>query len=118
MNKVFVLHQPAVRDRETGAFRPQFDLSPALAYGRIVEVLPPGAFLDTFIMAEKAKRVLEREGFDGEDYILALGDPVAIAIGVLAAAKCLRGKAEHIHLLRWDRRNGAYTPCDIEILSP
>jgi 3-dehydroquinate synthetase len=113
MNKVFVIHQPAVRDYHTGEMRPQFDLSPALRYGEVIDVLPPGSVTQDYNkMAKEVHKRLTEEGYSKGDYILALGDPVAIVVGAFVAAS-LTPHPPAIRLLKWDRRMRGYVVCNI-----
>lgn len=110
MSKVFVIHQPAVRDRHTRQMRPQHDLSPALRFGEVVDVLPPGS-ISQDINALK-KQIVEKlldEGCGRDDYLLAIGDPVAIVVGAFAMAAF----SDRIRLLKWDRRMRGYVVSEI-----
>lgn len=111
MSKVFVVHQPAVRDRDTGRMRPQYDLSPALQYGEIVDVLPPGS-ISQDIDAVKIQiiSVLLDKGCSRDDYLLALGDPIAIILGAFAMAMF----TDRIQMLKWDRRTYSYMAANIK----
>lgn len=105
MSKVFVIHQPAVRDRFTGNMRPQHDLSPALKFGEVVDVLPPGSISqDIDVLKTQIVGRLLDEGCDRDDYLLAIGDPVAIVVGAFAMAAF----SDRIRLLKWDRRMRGY----------
>lgn len=110
MSKVFVIHQPAVRDRFTGHMRPQHDLSPALRFGEIVDVLPPGSISqDINVLKTQIMRKLIDEGCSKEDYLLAIGDPVAIVLGAFSMAAF----SDRIRLLKWDRRMRGYVVSEI-----
>jgi len=110
MSKVFVIHQPAVRDRFTGNMRPQHDLSPALQFGEIVDVLPPGSISqDVNVIKQQIVEKLLDEGCDRDDYLLAIGDPVAIVVGAFAMAAF----SDRIRLLKWDRRMRGYVVSEI-----
>lgn len=112
MPKVFVVHQPAVRDRFTSNMRPQHDLSPALRYGQIIDVLPPGSISqDTTVLTSQIEERFREENFREGDYIIAMGDPVAIVAGALVAARMV----STVRLLKWDRRMRGYLPCTINI---
>lgn len=119
MAKVFVIHQPAVRDRITGRFRPQHDLTPALEYGEVVNVLPAGAIpQDMTALYCDVFAVLDEHGFSPDDYVLALGDPAAIAVGVIVATEILHSSNQlHMQLLKWDRRMASYVVVRIPITS-
>lgn len=111
MSKVFVIHQPAVRDRFTGHMRPQHDLSPALRFGEVVDVLPPGSISQDIRVLKK--QIMERlldEGCCRDDYLLAIGDPVAIVVGAFAMAAF----SDRIRLLKWDRRMRGYVVSEID----
>jgi 3-dehydroquinate synthetase len=110
MSKVFVIHQPAVKDRFTGRMRPQHDLSPALRFGEIVDVLPPGSISQDIrnLKTQIMERLLD-EGCCRDDYLLAIGDPVAIVIGAFAMAAF----SDRIRLLKWDRRMRGYVVSEI-----
>jgi hypothetical protein len=111
MSKVFVVHQPAVRDRFTGQMRPQHDLSPALRFGEVVDVLPPGSISQDVgaLKAQIMGRLLD-EGCCRDDYLLAIGDPVAIVAGAFAMAAF----SDRIRLLKWDRRMRGYVVSEID----
>lgn len=110
MSKVFVIHQPAVRDGLTGQLRPQHDLSPALEYGRIVDVLPPGPISqDPGTLKHQVMERLLSEGCHRGDYLLALGDPLAIIIGAFAMAAF----SDRLQILKWDRRLRRYLPSEL-----
>jgi len=117
MSNVFVIHQPAVRDRHTGEMRPQFDLSPALRFGEVVDVLPPGGVTQDYkqLAGDIRRRLLDEDFDPNDDHVLALGDPVAVALGVLVVAGLMRefeyGGPGVISLLKWDRRTFSYVVC-------
>lgn len=111
MSKVFVIHQSAVRDRFTGSMRPQHDLSPALRFGEVVDVLPPGSISqDIRVLKAQIMDKLLDEGCCRDDYLLAIGDPVAIVLGAFAMAAF----SDRIRLLKWDRRMRGYVALEID----
>lgn len=103
--RVFVVQQPAYFDREAKKFVPKYDLSPAEVHGQLVFMLGPGnIFKDRMAQAQRQlSEVLET--FNESDFILAVGDPVAIAAAVLIAGN--RTKSG-IKLLKWDRLSAGY----------
>lgn len=110
MSKVFVIHQPAVRDHHTGQMRPQHDLSPALRFGEVVDVLPPGSISqDIGVVKTQVMTRLLDEGCCRDDYLLAIGDPVAIVVGAFA----MSAFSDRIRLLKWDRRMRGYVVSEI-----
>jgi hypothetical protein len=60
-------------------------------------------FRDTF---EKLK------DFNDSDFLLAMGDPVAIAIASIVASDINNGR---LKILKWDREHRAYYPVEIDI---
>lgn len=96
---VYVTQEPQARGG-----RPMMDLSPAQEYGEMVFLLPPGPVaLSPAPMIRDLRRALE--GFTEDDYLLALGDPVAIGAATAVAAERTGGK---VRMLRWDRRDHRY----------
>ena len=59
-----------------------------------------------------AESVSKLKDYSDKDYILAMGDPVAIGIAAIAASDNNNGK---VNILKWDRENKAYYSvcCDI-----
>lgn len=113
-SKVYVIQRPAVRDRRTGEWYAKFDLSPAEAYGRLVDVLPIGeaGYWDVDSVVARAEQVLAR--FDPErDYLLAAGDPVAIAAVSMVASRVADGRG--VRILKWDKRDMSYLPYLIQV---
>jgi hypothetical protein len=105
--RVFVIHQPVVRDRASGRYRPQHDLSPALQFGEVVDVLPPGSISqDVGALRKQIEDRLTEEDCSSDDYLLAIGDPVAIVLGALVMSRLV----DRIQLLKWDRRMRRYVP--------
>jgi hypothetical protein len=101
MSKVFVVEA-----------MPQYDLSPALKYGSIEflmqhrEVNP----LNTAGMVARMRGVLSL--FTDDDYVLPIGDPVAIGVACALAADCNRGKFK---ILKWDKREKVYFSLLVDI---
>ena len=96
---VYVTQEPQARGG-----RPTMDLSPAQEYGEMVFLLPPGPVaLSPAPMVRDLRRALA--GFTSEDYLLALGDPVAIGIATSVASDMSGGL---VRMLRWDRRDHRY----------
>ncbi len=108
MSRVFVVQQPAIFDHRKGCFEPKYDLSPACVHGELVFLLEPGnIFKDRM---KKARETLRRklEDFTGDDFLLAVGDPVAIALTVMLASERVGDAA--LKLLKWDRKAKTYEP--------
>jgi len=91
---------------------PKFNISGATRYGDIEVILPPGnMYFSTESTVKKAYDKLK--DFKPGDYLLCIGDPIAIAICFAAAASMVNGK---INLLKWDRQNQIYVPVKIDLL--
>ena len=108
--RVFVVQQPSVFDRQKGHFVPKYDLSPATKYGRLVFLIGPGnIYRDRLQQAQKQIQEVMHD-YSAADYILAVGDPVAIALAVIAASQKTGGV---VNLLKWDRLNTSYNEFNI-----
>lgn len=110
MSRVYVIQAPARRSGPRGEWVEKFDLSPAEAFGEVVRVMPYGNLPED--LTEARTRLVEAlRGFDfRSDYLLLLGDPVAIALGVsvLTMLQMLDDADAPIRVLKWDRRAGRY----------
>ncbi len=118
MPRVFLVQTPSRRDQDTGEWIPKYDLSAASAFGEIVELLPPGPdWRDSDQIAERMSQNLTGpDGYQPSDYILALGDPIAVAIAMMLALKNAGG---FVAALKHERREKCYFPIEIHMsLSP
>lgn len=103
--RVFAVQRPAYFDQEKRGWVNKYDLTPAEAYGELIFILPPGN-----IYRGKFDRALsqiqeELEDFTEDDFILAVGDPVAIAASVMAASNKTGGR---VNILKYDRIGKRY----------
>lgn len=112
--RVFVVQRPVVRNYGSaqGIDEPRwsnkYDLSPAKKFGRLVDVLPVGATPSR--IGELVRAIEQALGdFDDGDYLLCVGDPVAIAVASITASRRVRS----VRVLKWDRREGAYSAHDL-----
>lgn len=89
------------------------DLTPALDYGSLEYILTDNdrqiAF-DGRRAAEKIGFVLQK--YQPQDYLLAIGDPVAIGIACALAARATGGV---FTLLKWDRIDKSYYPTFVDL---
>ena len=113
MSRVFAPQQPMRYDREVGDMVPSMDLSPAAEYGELTVMIPwvgKDALLMTVPVVRKIRDAMR--GFSDDDYILAVGDPGAIAVAGAVAAEMNRGR---FRILKWDGRNHRYleVPYDV-----
>lgn len=84
---------------------------PAQRYGQLEFLLPQGAVvISTGPSIFRLNQKLQHYTY--EDYILPIGDPVAIGLAVAIAARVTDGK---VKLLRWDRQERIYIPIDANI---
>ena len=109
MNKVFVPNEP-IR-YVNGEPQTVFDLTPASKYGEL-EVLSTGSnqSLSPSPLVKHFRHKLK--DFDDDDYIIAIGDPSAIAICCALAARMNRGK---FRLLKWNRTTDSYITVPVDI---
>lgn len=100
--RVFMPQRPVTR--VDGEWRDKYDLTSAKRFGRLVEVVPAGSIpRDLGVMMRMMEAALG--GYSLEDFLLAIGDPLAIAMAVLVAGKSTGGT---INLLKFDRLTGEY----------
>lgn len=116
---VFVVQQPRpFKDRNTGVSKLP-DLTPALQYGALHFVLGPN---DNPSLAPgqaliKARKALE--WFSDDDFLLfANGDPAALLICSIVAARANHGRVKFLYWERASQRvsqglSGFYMPCEV-----
>ncbi len=110
-NSVYVVQRPTFKNPATGNYEDKFDLTPALAFGQIVEILKPGNISED--SQNILKFMLQRmEDFRPTDYLLALGDPVAIAAASCVAVDITGGI---VQMLKWDKYSKSYKPFIINL---
>ena len=109
-SRVYVVQRPAAKDRVTGEWVEKFDLSAAGRFGSLVDILPTGQIPHWDEMRARLHHRLS--DYEDQDYLLALGDPVAIAAASIIAAHHNNGR---VHLLKWDRRYRSYIPYSVEV---
>ena len=110
-DNVFVVQEPLRRNRVTGEFESKFDLTPAVSYGDIKVILPPGGkMISTAPMSAKLKHALRN--FGDADYIIPTGDPCAIMAAGAYAAKFNR---DRFKVLSWDGRARQYIMVQMDL---
>lgn len=97
--------QEVMRKAEGGVFLPKFNLFPAETFGEVVVVLDAGP------VAMAAQRMVANlraalKDFGDNDYILPMGDPVAIGAAISIAAEFNMGR---VQVLKWRGKQHAYT---------
>lgn len=90
---------------------PKHDLTPAAAYGEL-EVLIQRNNIGIAAQPIVAQLRHDLRNYCDEDYILAVGDPVAIGLAISVAADCNRGK---VSILKWDRQTRQYISLNANI---
>lgn len=87
------------------------DITSAAKFGELEVLLPdyavaftPGPMIDE--LSEKLRH------FCDDDFLIAIGDPSAIAAAIMIASNNNRGK---VNLLKWDRKAGAYLKIPLDI---
>lgn len=107
-NRVFIVQRPSVWDRNAGAWKSKYDVSPAAEYGKLIELLGPGNIpFDRMAVAEARVRYGLRDYDSRYDFILAIGDPVAIGMALIAASRAETNDGA-VQLLKFDRRRPGY----------
>jgi hypothetical protein len=92
---------------------PGRNITPALQYGELCPdaLLESGAVaLSPGPMVRRLQRKLAL--FNDKDYLLCMGDPVAIGMAVMVASQMNQGK---VALLRWDRQTFVYFPVRVDV---
>lgn len=84
----------------------------ASKYGELQPLLKEGSqvTLSAGFVTNELKRKLDK--FNDEDYLLLIGDPVAIGIAVAMACHWNKGR---VKLLKWDKMTKQYFPVSINI---
>lgn len=98
--RVFIVQQPSQFDSDARGWRPKFDISPARQWGKLVLVLGPGNIFEDRLAAAVAHMEIVFASYTDRDYLLALGDPVAIAAAAMIASNTTGGV---VKVLKWDR---------------
>lgn len=109
MAKVFIVTEPITyRD---GVPQPLFDISPALKFGEL-EILAKHShsMIASVPMVRYFREKLKN--YSNDDFILPVGDPVTIATVAAIAADMNKG---YIKMLKWDKRQAAYIPIEINV---
>lgn len=112
MSKVFIVQRPAYFDSIRGGWVNKYDFTPASYYGDIVFLLPHGN-----IYRSKLQGVIEvlnksLANFTTNDFVLMIGDPVAIATTIMIASTKTNGC---INILKFDRKLQEYNSYSINL---
>lgn len=115
--RVFAVQVPARRGGPRGGWIEKYDISTAEAFGSLVRVLPYGNVPNdpepTRTRLNEAFFSAPEQSFDYDtDYVILLGDPVAIAQAV-SVLEARRPAGKSIRVLKWDRRRMEYQPYSV-----
>lgn len=109
---VFVTQVPNKKDATTGAFVPVVNISPATEHGDIRIMMPATAnFFATNDLTLQLNEGLKDYDFDRGDSIVALGDPVIIAVVGALLARI----SPSFYVLRWDKNLARYVKIKVQI---
>lgn len=110
--RVFVVQRPAFFDRRKRGWVNKYDLSPAREHGSLEFLLPPSNVQKDQI--NKATELMRDRlsDYGDMDHIMAVGDPVAIALAVMVAAGVNDGR---VSVLKWDRITESYEPYPLKM---
>lgn len=112
MRQVFVTQIPNRRDRESGAWVPVFDISPAADFGEINVLMPSTTSIyETTKLVGHLREKLGAYNYDRGDFIVMAGDPAVIAV----AASVLATKTPRYRILKWEREQSIYIPVEVEL---
>ena len=90
---------------------PNRNVLPAKKFGELILMLPPGdVVLSAAPTVSRLKKKLK--DFKDGDYILTMGDPIAIALAGAIASDINNGK---VNFLKWDRQERVYYPVKCNI---
>lgn len=90
---------------------PKHDLTPASVYGELEVLINRNniGIAAQPVVAELRHRLRD---YSDEDYILAVGDPVAIGLAISVASDANRGR---VNVLKWDRQTRKYISLNANI---
>lgn len=101
MAKVFIVQE-----------NPNVNVLAAGRYGELIALLRPYKQI-TFSSGPVVRLMKQKlKDFNDSDFLLAMGDPVAIAIASIVASDINNGR---LKILKWDREHRAYYPVEIDI---
>ena len=90
---------------------PKFNVLPARKYGELELMLPPGQI--TLSAGPTVNRLKHKlRNFTDMDYLLLIGDPLAIGLAVAIASNANRG---NVRLLKWDRQEKQYYSLSVNL---
>lgn len=91
---------------------PGKNLLPARKFGELEALLPAYSQIQLDAEGPVATCREKLKGFGDDDHLLAIGDPVAIAVASAVASEYNDGR---LSVLKWDRQEHSYSPIFIDI---
>jgi hypothetical protein len=91
---------------------PNVNVIGAGRFGDLIPLLPPGRQITLSSDPVKNLLKIKLKNFNDKDFLLAMGDPVAIAIASMVASDINNGK---VNMLKWDRENQCYYNVPIDL---
>jgi len=108
---VYIPQEPTRWDATIGAALPMYDFNSAKEYGTLRVCLPSNVSIHmTSPIVTALKETMKH--ITSNDYLVAVGSPVMIAISAHIALTRTGGK---LNLLTFDRRDGKYVNTRIEV---
>jgi len=91
---------------------PNVNVIGAGRFGDLIPLLPPGRQIT--LSSSPVVKLLKNKlkDFNDKDFLLAMGDPVAIGIASMVASDINNGK---VNMLKWDRENQCYYNVPIDL---
>ena len=91
---------------------PNVNVIGAGRFGELIPLLPPGRQIT--LSSSPVIKLLKTKlkNFSDDDFLLAMGDPVAIGIASMVASDINNGK---VNMLKWDRENQCYYNVPIDL---
>lgn len=111
MSKVYVVQEPPQQRNAEGFMESRIDLSPAMAFGDIHYVLEWSDFHRQSIDKIVELLRVRMQSFEPDDYLVMMGNPTAMAVAILLAAK----RADHLRLLYWNRVESVYELITLDV---
>jgi hypothetical protein len=102
--RVFVVNEPLKHNKDSDRSERMINLEPAQEYGTLVHLLPAGRLSEATHPMVLALRE-QLSDFSDNDYLLPVGDPVAICLAAAFAAAANEGRVKY---LRWRRGPRCY----------
>jgi|TARA_B100000424_G_C22822902_1_gene440087 hypothetical protein len=84
---------------------PRVNILAAGRYGELIPLLSPGTQIALSPAPIVRLMKSKLKDYSDDDYLLAMGDPVAIGMACIVASEVNNGK---VNILKWDRENSCY----------